>query len=194
MDAAVIDTTTITITPSEYLQTVNLEGFGIKLEIPPGAVPQDTHKLTFEVLAISKCNLKSNMEIVSCVYHVKSNYQFAKPVIMYMQHCVQLNNETDSKNLFFATSKDENLPYAFRRVGASQKFLPSSCYGEIEVSQFSFFTTLWENIAHYFTSCPRLYVYGVYCQPTASLRTWNLSNSYDTEFRKICSGMLFKVT
>ena len=116
-----------------------MENFGLKVEIPPDAVPRGKQQIVMklEVLSINAGNIDPSMEMVSCLYRIEPSHQFTKPVTLHIQHCAQLNNKEDCKDLLFAMSHDEKLPYTFEETAAPQTFMPHNNYGSVKISNFS---------------------------------------------------------
>ena len=138
-DVSVVFTTTLTITHSAFLQSFDMENFGLKVEIPPDAVPRGKQQIVMklEVLSINAGNIDPSMEMVSCLYRIEPSHQFTKPVTLHIQHCAQLNNKEDCKDLLFTVSHDEKLPYTFEEMAAPQTFTPHNNYGSVKISNFS---------------------------------------------------------
>ena len=85
-------------------------------------------------------HIPDDLQLVSCIYWLCCSQKFAKPVKLEIEHCALLHDSSQSSSLRFIAAKcsQAELPYQFR-VLEKGMFAPTSSYGSIEISQFSFF-------------------------------------------------------
>ena len=116
------------------------KGYGLKLHIPEGAIPQKWEGCKIDI----KAGLAGQFEftddksqLVSCIYWLSCPQKFLEPVTLEIQHCGLIE---DSSTLHFVVAKcsQPQLPYKFKALDKGT-FSPHSSYGSLQVSQFSFF-------------------------------------------------------
>ena len=84
---------------------------GIKINIPPGAIPEGK-PIT---VAVRPClsgpfELPENYKLASPVYAISPGLEFSKDVKLFMAHFADLQNEDDCKNMTFLTTESSSLP------------------------------------------------------------------------------------
>ncbi len=116
------------------------QGHGITLTIPAGAVPPNTPPTKLQITASVAGQFKfpEGCELVSGVYCVSFPVEFAKPVALDIQHCLQLTSVHECSLLSFAVAKDTQTgpPYKFELVEGG-KFTPHEQIGSLTVTHFS---------------------------------------------------------
>ena len=122
------------------------EGFGLKLEIPahaagePGLPP-----LEIGVVAMISGPFKFPLgtHLVSGVYAIASSRKLCQPVLLMMEHCVDLQALQEPMPLRFvrASCSQSTRPYQFEYLDQGE-FPISSGYGSIHREQFSLFATV----------------------------------------------------
>ena len=77
-------------------------------------------------------------ELVSALYAISASRQLDIPVVIEVEHCVQLENEEDCKYMCFgiAEFQQKNPPYTFRIIETGI-FSPRSKFGKIQRASFS---------------------------------------------------------
>ena len=130
--------------------------YGLKLHIPEGAVPAVLAECRVDIKAgFTGCfNIPDDLQLVSCVYWLSCPQKFMKSVTLEIEHCALLPESSQSSSFQFVVAKcsQAELPYKFRALEKGT-FEPSSSYGSIEVSQFSFFgisipKRIWKTWSH----------------------------------------------
>ena len=159
-------------------QIFQLPDYGIKLIIPPSAVPHDIEQITIavQVIASGPLVLPSNCHPISCFYWIQSTHKFLIQVEVHLEHHAKLLTEEDSQELgFIVSSSNESSspPYRFQFFdGVNSIFPVGSSYGIIKVAEFSIFSIAWEKIRAAFSSHFR-YIWMVYYRQTQAI-TWEL--------------------
>ena len=129
--------TQLTITNSR--QTFVWKGYGLKLNIPPHALPDNTQSCTITIKASlsGQYQLPRNTELVSPVFWLKCYpmCKFRTPLTLEIQHCAPLTN---TSHLFIARAlcTQPNLPYEFKLLRGGI-FSTYSSYGVIDLNHFS---------------------------------------------------------
>ena len=115
---------------------------GLKLHIPEGTMPANHKQCRIDIKAgfTGQFNIPDDLHLVSCVYWLSCSQKFVKPVTLEIEHCVSLQEYSESSTLRFVAAKcsQAKLPYKFKVLERGIFGLKGS-YGSIEVSQFSFF-------------------------------------------------------
>ena len=134
---SVIGETSILVT--NQAQSFRWEGYGLKLHVPEGILPQESEycRLFIKVSLSGKFKLPQNTSLVSAVYWIDSEprCKFSKPGIrMEIQHC----SKSDHSTLSFVRAKcsQEVLPYEFNTMKEGEFSSPDS-YGSIQLLHFS---------------------------------------------------------
>ena len=135
----VIAETSVLIT--NQAQTFNWAGYGLKLNVPKGALPAGLEecRLLIKVGLSGQFALPENTSLVSAVYWLDSEprQEFSKHFTLEIQHCVK---PTDTSKLSFVRAKcsQTDLPYKFKNVEGGV-FSSSSAYGCVQCNHFSLF-------------------------------------------------------
>jgi hypothetical protein len=83
------------------------------------------------------CLLPDDAEFVSSVYRIKVSGKLQSPVLVEIQHCIQLADSDEASTLSFVQSKCEQaLLYQFKTLEGGQ-FSANTRYGKIKLSHFS---------------------------------------------------------
>lgn len=120
-------------------QMFHWEGYGLKLQIPPQALPAHMTTCTITITASlsGQYQFPSNVSLVSPVFWLRCRptCRFKVPLHLHIQHCAPVDK---SFRLFMAralcTQKD--LPYYFRIIHGST-FSEHSSYGVVALDSFS---------------------------------------------------------
>ena len=136
---------TVEITGQEGVEYtyLKMDGYGLQLAIPPGALEVGVkYTIAFKVISISAYKLPYEAEIVSAFYWVFSSHKFRKPVDLQIQHCARLQQKGSTSRMSFIVAKcdQELLPYKFRKRDGV--FELQSRQGLIPTKQFSFFAII----------------------------------------------------
>ena len=111
----------------------------MKLYVPADALKPGTPTLTMTIQASlsGQYQLPDDTELVSGVYWLAFPRRFSQPVTLELQHC---EHPDQLSSLFFITAKcnQKTLPYQFQPLSKGS-FSTESCYGAIELYQFSAF-------------------------------------------------------
>ena len=120
-------------------QSFHWEGYGLKLHIPPGSLPENAKNCTISIkVSLSGQYLfPFNTELVSPVFWLKCEpwIKFKFPLSLEIEHCAPLEN---SHRLFItrATCSQKDLPYLFKVLHGGT-FSTQSTYGSIALDHFS---------------------------------------------------------
>ena len=148
-------------------QMFQLPDYGIKLIIPPSAVPHDIEQITIavQVIASGPFILPSYCQPLGCFCWIQSTDKFLKPVEVHLEHHAELITEEDSQELGFIVSpstESSSPPYRFQFSDeVNSIFSIGSTYGIIKVAEFSIFSIAWRKIRATFSNHFR-YVWMVY--------------------------------
>ena len=129
-------------------QTFHWAGYGLKLHIPPAALPTGLKecRLLIKVGLSGHFKFPKNTSLVSAVYWLDSEPQckFSEPITVEMQHCVK---PTQISELSFVHAKcsQVHLPYTFKTVEGGV-FSSESAYGCVELNHFSFLAQVFKRI------------------------------------------------
>ena len=133
------------IVPDSHAHSFKWQGYGLNLHIPEGAIPAEHSgcRVDFKAGFAGQFNIPDDLQLVSCVYWLSCSQKFNKPVTLEIEHCASLQNSSQSLTLSFIAAKCSlaELPYQFE-VLEGGKFAPTSSYGSIQVTQFSFFAII----------------------------------------------------
>ena len=114
---------------------------GIKINIPPGAIPEDK-PITVSVRPClsGPFELPEDYELSSPVYAISPGLEFSKDVKLFMAHFADLQSEDDCKNMTFLTTESSSLPgdsHPYRLlVQNNGVFKIGSRKGEISLKHF----------------------------------------------------------
>ena len=129
-----------TFTLTQDALDLSFEGYGFKLHVPEGSLPEEVSKtqLNVRVSLSGQFQLPSNCELASAVYLVSSSNKLMKSVTVGIQHCAALSSDKQCSQLTFIHGEctQEELPYKFKEQEGGVFSLNSS-YGSISVSNFS---------------------------------------------------------
>ncbi|XP_019850961.1 PREDICTED: uncharacterized protein LOC109581346 [Amphimedon queenslandica] len=111
------------------------EEFGFKLQCPCGAVSEDT-EVTVKAIVKGCFDLPRGTELVSAVYAISVSKALLKPLVIELEHCVDLRNtsQTDCLKFVRAPLKPPNA-YQFSIVEGGS-FSVGNRYGCIERDEF----------------------------------------------------------
>ncbi|XP_064387664.1 uncharacterized protein LOC135335907 isoform X3 [Halichondria panicea] len=122
--------------------------FGIKITVPENSLPEgiDTCVLHISFELSTNFEIPANSELLSSIYRVKCEpkMQFKKPVTLEMQHCMSLNSDHQQR-LVFARATDQSKKFEILEGG---HFPIGERYGSIQLTSFSWFTTLCELLGY----------------------------------------------
>ena len=150
-------------------QIFHLSDYGIKLMIPPSAVPYDIQQISIaiQVIASGPFVLPFRCQPISCFYWIQSSHKFLKPVEVHLEHHAELLSEEDCQELAFIVSpstESSSPPYQFQFFNEINSNFPvGSSYGMIKVADFSIFSIAWKRIRAAFSDHFR-YIWMVYLQ------------------------------
>ena len=84
---------------------------GIKISIPPGAIPEGK-PITVSVRPClsGPFVLPEDYELASPIYKISPGVEFSKDVKLFMAHFVDVQSEDDCKNMTFLTTESSSLP------------------------------------------------------------------------------------
>jgi hypothetical protein len=114
------------------------EDYGINLHFPEHDMAKEV-RVTVMSLNIScdDCSLPDGAELVSSVYRIKVSEQLPSPVLVEIQHCVQLSDSDEASTLRFVHSNSDQDPlYQFKTLEGGE-FSAHTRYGKINLSHFS---------------------------------------------------------
>ncbi|XP_019851660.1 PREDICTED: uncharacterized protein LOC109581740 isoform X1 [Amphimedon queenslandica] len=109
------------------------EKYGFRLECPQGAVSKDT-EVAVTALAGGNFKVPKGTVLVSAVYAISVSKALLKPLIIELQHCVDLRNTSQTGCLKFVRAPLKS-PYQFSIVEGGS-FRVGERYGSIKREQF----------------------------------------------------------
>ena len=131
----------ISVLITSKAQTFHWKGYGLKLHIPPGALPPGMKQceLVIKVGISGQLTLPRNTSLVSAVYwlHSEPRCEFSQPLTVEIQHCA---TSSQTSRLSFAKCSHYSLPYNFEILEEGD-FSPDT-YGCIQLQSFSLLTVL----------------------------------------------------
>ena len=124
-------------------QVLEKPEYGVKFIIPPSSLKEGQEvKIQVNVVTPEESDiiLPPYVELVSCLYEIKTTGKFSRPVELYIQHNVVLKSQEECQQLAFIRSKGQP-PYEFELFPTKydQVFRPYDNYGVIEILDFSRF-------------------------------------------------------
>ena len=115
------------------------KGYGLKIHIPQGCLPEGVDKCTIKIQASLSglYEFPGNSFLVSAVFWLRCEPQckFSVPISMEIQHCARAEN-VSKLSFVKAYCSQKNLPYTFRAV-AGGCFSSRCSYGILELDSFS---------------------------------------------------------
>ena len=129
-----------TFTLTQDAVDLSFEGYGFKLHVPEGSLPEEVSEtqLNVQVSLSGQFQLPFTCELVSAVYWVSSSHKLMKSVTVKIQHCAALSSDKQCSQLTFVHAKctQNEILYTFEEQEGGVFSLHSS-YGGISVSNFS---------------------------------------------------------
>ena len=108
--------------------------YGFRIECPQGAVSKDT-EVAVTALAGGNFKVPKGTVLVSAVYAISVSKGLLKPLVIELQHCVDLRNTSQTGCLKFVRAPLKS-PYQFSIVEGGS-FRVGKRYGSIKHEQFS---------------------------------------------------------
>ena len=131
----------ISVLITSKAQTFNWEGYGLKLHIPPAALPPGMKQCELVIKAgiSGLLTLPRNTSLVSAVYwlHSEPQCEFSQLLTVEIQHCA---TSSQTSRLSFARCSQNSLPYNFDILEGGD-FSPDA-YGNIQLRSFSLIIVL----------------------------------------------------
>ena len=106
---------------SSHAQQITWEGFGLKLHIQEGSLPEGMEKTSIQIRAswAGQYEFPENSHLVSAIFWLRCENvrEFMKPITVEIQHCAKSENITNL-NLSFvrAVCSQKQLPYTFKQL------------------------------------------------------------------------------
>ena len=112
--------------------------YGINLHFPKCDMAREIQVTVIPLnVSCDDCSLPDDAELVSAVYRIEASEQLPSPVVVEIQHCIQLSNKDDTSALSFVRSNSDcDPPYQFKTLQGGQ-FSVNTRYGGIKLSHFS---------------------------------------------------------
>ena len=122
-------------------QVISWTDIGIKIIIPPGAIPEDKPiTVTVRPCLSGPFELPEDYELASPVYAISPALKFSKDIKLFMAHFADLQSEDDCKNMTFLTTESSSLPgdsHPYRLLAQNNGvFKIGSRKGEISLKHF----------------------------------------------------------
>ena len=108
--------------------------YGFKLLCPKGAVSKDT-EVTVTALVNGNFKMPKGTVLVSAVYRISVSNSLLKPLIIELQHCVDLKNTGQTGCINFVRAPLVKSPYQFNIIDGGS-FSIGYDYGSIEQIEF----------------------------------------------------------
>ena len=129
------------------------DGYGLKMEIPAHAAGQSgASPLEIGMVALisGQFEFPPGTKLVSGVYAIASSRKPAQPLLLLMEHCVDLQSTEETISLHFvrASCFQSTRPYKFECLDQGD-FPISSRYGSIQSKKFSLLAL----VHRYYSSC-----------------------------------------
>ena len=120
-------------------QSLVFEGQGFELIAPKDScLPKEDCNISIDVVMAGDFTFPEGMEPVSAIYIVSVSSVLCQPLLLRLQHCVDLELAKDQSHLsFYRAPLNKSVPpYNFRPINGG-RFIVGSQYGEIELQSFS---------------------------------------------------------
>ena len=153
----VIAETSLTVT--NEAQSFCWQGYGLKLHIPEGALPESESMCTVDIqVSISgQFQLHPSHNLASAVYWLHSKVKkFSKFLTLELQHC---SKRSQISRLSFVECSLKKLPYNFKPMQGGI-FSNESSYGSMELDHFSGYALVQESSPDQLRYCAKLYYWG----------------------------------
>jgi len=158
----VLAETSVTVTNEE--KTFEWNDYGLRLYIPQGSLPAGyTHCCIKIRVAISgQFQFPEGSTPVSAVYWLSSDLDemFPQHLSLQIQHCAK-PSAVDELKMVTATTTSHTFAFQFQCLKGGV-FSQSSCYGRIQLSRFSLWSTIWNPLKSFFSSPPLIYYSRIY--------------------------------
>ena len=136
MDVCAETSLRVTNTPQNYVW----EGYGLKLGIPKGCLPQGTEQCTIHVKASvsGEYEFPDNSHPVSAIFWLRCepSCRFTLPISVEIQHCAK-SKDISKLSFVKARCSQKDLPYCFKKLHESSHFHNENSYGVTELTSFS---------------------------------------------------------
>ena len=134
------------LVPIDGQQAKSWEGCGLKMEFPAHAIGQiGTPPLEIGVVALisGQFEFPPDTQLVSGVYAIASSRKPCQPVLLMMEHCVDLQASQEAMPLHFvrANCSQPTRPYRFEYLDKGE-FPIGLRYGSIQLERFSILATV----------------------------------------------------
>ena len=172
--------TTLTMAESGIEMSIPAALQGTSIGVSVTIVPFDDEQFIFP----------ENVSLVSAIYKVTTTEPLPVPMTMRMQHCVPCENHDEPylTGLAFITASDNGPPYKFKPVSEG-KFPRGSSYGQIDVTNFSFWAMIW-----WWCGWPMSFFIGVfYRNMTARFVVTKNLEPYISDIKKQYDGIEWKL-
>ena len=116
-------------------QLINWKNHGFRLHCPQGAVSKGT-EVSVTALADGNFKVPKGTMLVSAVYAISVSKALLKPLVIELQHCVDLRTKAQTGCLKFVRAPLK-YPYQFRPVKGGS-FSVGKRYGSVKCSRFCF--------------------------------------------------------
>ena len=127
-------------------QMFNVPSDGIKIVVPPSAIPKDT-RIDIQLLSSHPFIFHINYQPISCFFQIQTSHKFNEPFNVHLEHYAELLSEVDSEELGFIISRNVecSLPCQFELADEANKpsFPVHSKCGIIHVNESSIFAIVW---------------------------------------------------
>ena len=129
----------VTVLVTQSAQLFHWEGYGLKLLIPPQALPHPINSCTITIKTSfsGQYQFPTDTELVSPVFWLmcEPKCKFKVPLSLHIQHCAPPEN---SHRLFMARAlcTQKELPYLFRKLHGSI-FSKHSSYGAVSYTHLT---------------------------------------------------------
>ena len=119
---------------SKVVQTIDLSQFGLKLYFQPNT---SLEPVTFGIGVIESQNFITppNTTLVSALYYIYASSELLRPVIIEIEHCVNIDSVNNARLTFARADTDSSPHYAFKKL-SNGRFGRTS-FGTIKLSNFS---------------------------------------------------------
>ena len=150
------ETCTLFNDDSEVIQTIDLNQFGFKLYFQPNT---SLEPVTIAIGVIESQNFVTppNTTLVSALYYINASSKLLQPVIIEIEHCINIDSIDNARLIFARANVDSPPPYAFKKLFSNGRFGRTS-FGTIKLSKFSEVAIFAENassinyLAQFFSS------------------------------------------
>ena len=142
------------------------KNFGFKLFLPSNALPSGVAECLITIKAIGEGQFKfpDDTEPVSGIYSISSPCTLQKLPVVEIQHCAVVKTAENCFRLRFVVARSSGLQQVIHSFSVEDggDFSPNNSYGRIEITQFSWWSIVYNLLHGRIHSVERVYSASLY--------------------------------